>query len=328
MSDTLLRIIAFAFLSVIMTSPSSAQSSAIQLDVSGTGDFEYGVNITRVADATTLEVRKGVFNDGGGPTLNPISNLIPVPDTFFSGSGNYTVTFGITRDNRGGQPNSFKLAVRLLSGADVVASSALVSPSTRLDLGPFDWPAKKSAEPPAFLLQTGLGFTGVLVIFLIIAFFRGGNLAHAQLQILRFLMSLCAGFSGGLLTGDALFRLSTSFGHAGNLVVSGAAGCALFFTVWFTFKVALIPKDGICFSIPEGWTFKAAVGALAKGEKVFVEFVGFEPHELSAPLEPHEVRAWTIEEALKDLRMLANDPIIKPYVVQRDGQTIGLRRKP
>src|SRR5438309_10791029 len=89
---------------------------------------------------------------------------------------------------------------------------------------------------PMTMLQSsqflaGLVFVAILVLFLMIAFFRAGKLTDGQNKILRFLCSLCAGFAGALFTGEALFRLTTDVGRTGNLVISGTAGAALFFAV-------------------------------------------------------------------------------------------------
>src|SRR5438034_10702843 len=91
----------------------------------------------------------------------------------------------------------------------------------------------------------GLVFVAILVLFLMVAFFKAGTLSDGQQKILRFFCSLCAGFAGALITGEALFRLTTDIGRAGNLAVSGTAGAALFFAVWFTYGKTLTLPEGV-----------------------------------------------------------------------------------
>src|SRR6266404_879442 len=84
------------------------------------------------------------------------------------------------------------------------------------------------------ILWIGFGFVVLLISFLMVIFFVNLNKPH-QWEIMRFLSALCAGFAGGLLTGEALFSLSKKWG-TGELAVSGTAGMALFFTVFLLFR--------------------------------------------------------------------------------------------
>src|SRR3954463_383340 len=84
-------------------------------------------------------------------------------------------------------------------------------------------------------LTIGLVFLAVLVVFLMFTFLRKDTATANQYRTLRFLSALCAGFAGTFLAGQALFNLNTPLSSGGRLVVSGTAGCALFFTVWFTY---------------------------------------------------------------------------------------------
>ena len=93
-------------------------------------------------------------------------------------------------------------------------------------------------------LWIGFGFVVLLVAFLIFAFFVKENLTPDQRNILRFLTSLCAAFAGALITGDALFRLEGAVGKGTNVVISGVAGIALFFVVWFFPHVGAVEPNG------------------------------------------------------------------------------------
>jgi cation transport ATPase len=110
--------------------------------------------------------------------------------------------------------------------------------------------------PPQFSqFWVGCGFAIFLVIFAIVVFFRRGKLEAHQCALLRFLLALCAGFAGGLISGEALFKLVENRGVNSQLAVSGTAGFALFFTVWFTFpKLADRPAGDYAFTLPDGWT--------------------------------------------------------------------------
>ena len=74
----------------------------------------------------------------------------------------------------------------------------------------------------------GLAFVVGLVTFMITTFFVAKDLTEDQRRTMKFLTSLCAGFAGGLFTGDALFRLTADW-DAVDLLLTGTAGFASFF---------------------------------------------------------------------------------------------------
>jgi len=160
----------------------------------------------------------------------------------------------------------------------------------------------------AYQLWIGLGFVAVLVLFLMVAFFIKEKLSEDQRQILRFLCALCAGFAGALIAGDALFKLNTSIGTATKIAVSGTAGFALFFAIWFTFRQIVPPPDAVHFSIPPGWTFRQAALTLTKQEKSFAHFDGFNEEELNTPVEG-EVHTKHMTDALLAIKALARKPL-------------------
>ena len=71
----------------------------------------------------------------------------------------------------------------------------------------------------------------LLLAFLAAPFFLRHRLTEKQQHILRFICALCAGFCGGAITRDALFRLDTEISDNSNLLISGSAGFALFLAV-------------------------------------------------------------------------------------------------
>ena len=179
-------------------------------------------------------------------------------------------------------------------------------------------------SPMTALQYVGLGFAAVLVIFLIIAYFARENVNSNQFVILRFLCSLCGGFASGLMTGSALFDLNQRW-SAGTLTVSGTAGFALFFVVWYGFtRVVPRPPDGFNMSVPKGWNFRDTATAVAKHDKSVVTFAGFSETELAAPLDPQVLKTDTVSAALLALRALAPTGTVRVYRVDFSAPTYTL----
>jgi hypothetical protein len=79
----------------------------------------------------------------------------------------------------------------------------------------------------------GVGFAVVLLVFFMAAYFKAGDMTRGQWQILRFFGAFCAGSAGVFLAGGALVHATGKLGTM-NYAISGTAGFALFFVVWFT----------------------------------------------------------------------------------------------
>jgi hypothetical protein len=154
----------------------------------------------------------------------------------------------------------------------------------------------------------------LFVVFLMITFYARERLTDDQRNIVRFFSALCAGFAGGLITGEALFKLNTQIGTGTTLAISGTAGFALAFTVWFTFKPAP-PPDAVKFSVPDGWTFRQAADALVANDNALIEWAGFKDEELDATLRPRQLQVKTIGDGLSALRHLTKSVHIRPYNV-------------
>ncbi len=166
------------------------------------------------------------------------------------------------------------------------------------------------------LLWIGLVFVGLLVVFLMLAFFFQKNLTQDQRTILRFLTSLCAGFAGGLITGEALFELSANTDWV-SMSVSGAAGFALFFTVWFTYQLTL--PEGLNFSLPNGWSFEAAVTTLASAHGAVASLEGFTDEQRQAVLRGQQIKARTMKSGLVAVGELASAGELPRYdVIEED----------
>ncbi len=163
----------------------------------------------------------------------------------------------------------------------------------------------------------GFGFALALFGFAMVAFFRRGKLEAHQWVVLRFLLSLCAGFAGGLLAGEALFKLVENWAAGGQLAVSGTAGFALFLTVWFTFPslAGERPEDDYAFSLPTGWTFQDAAKAIALQDGASADLSLFSAAELATPLSQAELKTKTVIKALQCLHSLAPVGSIRRYTV-------------
>lgn len=158
-------------------------------------------------------------------------------------------------------------------------------------------------------LWIGTGFAAVLVLFLMIAYFNSSKLEQGQWAILRFLCALCAGAAGGFLTGEAVFKLTGKL-EAGEVAISGTAGVALFFAVWFTFgNLIQKPPEAVTFQVGANWTFEQTAKGLGAQDKAAVQLVGFTPEEMTAQIRQQELKAKTIKVALETLGQLAERPV-------------------
>jgi hypothetical protein len=171
-------------------------------------------------------------------------------------------------------------------------------------------------------LWISFGALVLLIIFQIVAFFTKGHLTAGQHAILRFLSALCAGFAAGFFTGTALFTYSHQLASGAKIAISGAAGCALFFTVWFTFPdhtpppapEPVKPRSGANYSIPEGWTFEQAVRKIVSPMTGIVNFDGFSKAQLAVKLPQTDINAPTVNDAVMQLRYQSAD--LPPYGVE------------
>jgi hypothetical protein len=155
-------------------------------------------------------------------------------------------------------------------------------------------------------LWIGFGFLAALVVFLIISFFIKDTSSPTQYNTLHFLTALCAGFAGGFLTGDALFKLDGTMANGIKVGLTGTAGFAAFFLIWLTYpkRTLPVPKNAFNVTIPNGWTFEAAVDRIVKAAQGVHEFKGFSKEQLAYTLEGREIKTPSAVEAIKRLRYL------------------------
>lgn len=167
----------------------------------------------------------------------------------------------------------------------------------------------------SYRLWVGVGLALLLIVFFIVAFFRNPRMSDGQHYILRFLSALCAGFSGFLIAGEALFNMNARLGSGGSIAVSGTAGFALFFAVWYGFPKRVKAPDAFSFSVPPGWTFEQTARAIAQNDKAVAEFQGFTPTQLAEVLTPTALKTDDPADAIRALGQLAKSGAVPPYRV-------------
>jgi hypothetical protein len=173
-------------------------------------------------------------------------------------------------------------------------------------------------------LWIGFGFLALLVIFLMCSFFLRPRLTDDQRTILKFLTALCAGFSGGFFTGTALFEMHKTVGST-TFGISGAAGCALFFVVWFFYPKVFQLQDGFEFGIPNGWSFRDTADRMTETRNRVVEYNGFRPEELGAAMQNRRITSASLTEGIKQLRLVTVVAgSVRPYDVVEQGTIYSL----
>ncbi len=179
-----------------------------------------------------------------------------------------------------------------------------------------------------YQIWIGLGFVIVLVAFAIIAFFTAKNLTPDQRTILKFLCSLCAGFAGALISGDALLKLEGNVTAGTKYSVMGTVGFALFFAVWFFFPTVVGFPPAYNFTVPQGWPFKETVDSFAAEDGAVVDYQGFTATELQAPLKGRHIKTSDPSRAIARLRSVTeSEGAIREYDVKFNDSTYTLKVK-
>jgi hypothetical protein len=177
------------------------------------------------------------------------------------------------------------------------------------------------------LFWISFGFAVFFAAFLVYAFVYMKSMTESQWQILRLLSSLCMGFAGGLFTGSVIFTadFTTSLGKFGISAVGGFAAWAI---IWFSFgKLIPEPENEQNFSLP-AVSFEKAAKILAKSYRFTISFVGFSEDELSAKLEPYELKTKTPREMFLALRNITKQRgAVREYDVSNDGTAYQLKIK-
>lgn len=155
----------------------------------------------------------------------------------------------------------------------------------------------------------GFGFAALLILFFIVAFFKAPDMTASQFTILKVLSTFCAAFAGILIAGEALFRLEGATGGT-KYLVSGTAGFAFAFVIWFFFPKhdPPVPADRFIAALPAGWTFQQAAKTFAQRDNAFVDFQGFTADELNSRLSAANIDTKTVGEAINRLRLITSKP--------------------
>ena len=160
----------------------------------------------------------------------------------------------------------------------------------------------------------GAVFVALLIGFLFYAYRHPTAPGQGQTDIIRFICALCGGFGGGFFVGDALFRLDSAINAGTKLGVTGSAGFAFAFAVWYGYGKAIHLPDGYTFRVPSGWSFHDAAVAMVQQENAIIDFARFTDEELKAELRSAEISTKNLRQALQTLGSLAQRSI-RPYSV-------------
>lgn len=185
-----------------------------------------------------------------------------------------------------------------------------------------------AAQPAAGFQMTtplwiGFGFLAALLLFLVISFFLTPTLTNDQRRTIKFLTALCAGFAGGFLTGSSLFDAHWTNASA-NIGISGTAGFAIFFAVFFTYnrlfsKSSASEDNGLRMDIPQGWSFQQVVDTICGKDEAGSQYDGFKPEEKNAILRNQAVKGESYLDLLAALRSITVNQPIRPYSVKKQG---------
>jgi hypothetical protein len=195
---------------------------------------------------------------------------------------------------------------------------------------PIDFSVNESNTMQQQQFWVGVLFEGAFVAFLMYGINKGRDLNPGQRLMLRILSSLCAGVGAWLISGEAFFNLSRSI-PGGKVTVSGTAGFAIFFAIWFTFpqgpKFKHLP-DRFRMAVPAGWTFQQVADACAQQDSSVITYEGFTAKELRAPLKPWNLQTTSVIEAIKQLGAITEQSgAVREYDVKKENAKYLLKRK-
>lgn len=187
-------------------------------------------------------------------------------------------------------------------------------------------------EPPVHMtpqLWIGFGFLVALVAFLIISYFVELKQSSTRRAIIQFLTSLTAGFAGGFLSGSSIFDASWT-SPTSRIALSGTAGFAIFFAVWFSYQKMFPPPgltadDRLSLDIPEGWSFKDVVDTLAGKDKCAVDYQGFTSEELNTKLKRQSLDGTSYAALMQAARFLSVNGTIRPFTAEKVGNIYVLK---
>lgn len=167
----------------------------------------------------------------------------------------------------------------------------------------------------------GVVFAAAFVAFLMYSINKGKDLNYGQRLMLRVLSALCAGIGAWLISGEAFFDLARDV-PGGKLTVSGTAGFAIFFVIWFTFprgpKFEPLP-DRFKMTVPAGWTFQQVADSCAQQDGAVIDYDGLTAKEINAPLKSWNLDTASVLEAIEQLGSITQDNgAIRRYTAKKE----------
>lgn len=176
----------------------------------------------------------------------------------------------------------------------------------------------------------GVFFAAVFVGFLMYSINKGKDLNYGQRLMLKILSTVCAAIGGALISGAAFLDLTRNV-PGGKLTVSGTAGFAIFFLIWFTFprgpKFEPLP-DGFNMRVPIGWTFEMTADECARQENSVTQYDGFTAQEMKAPLKSWELHTGSALEAIQQLGSITEKRnAVRDYRVKKENGKFSLKVK-
>lgn len=128
--------------------------------------------------------------------------------------------------------------------------------------------------------------------------------------------------SSGASVFDATWTTPTS-----KIALSGTAGFALFFVVYFFYDKVFRPDDAMEFNIPAGANFRQALDTAAQLATVTVDYQVLDKRELAAEMVPGHLSCNTFEELLDSLRLRTKSVgAVRAYSVSKNKNIYRLAR--
>ena len=173
-------------------------------------------------------------------------------------------------------------------------------------------------------LWIGFGFAAACLIILAITIFKQDLVNQSNYPQVKFVCALCGAMAGGFITGDALFKGNFKLASGGDIALTGAAGFALFFVIWFFYPSPPerpVDQIGVEFDIPANATFRQALDSAAQlGGGVALDYQQLKPVELAANMADGHLSSKTLIELFTNLRLRTQKPgAVREYRVTKSG---------
>ena len=143
-------------------------------------------------------------------------------------------------------------------------------------------------------------FTGLIVIFFMIAYFVKPASEEQSSKILRFLAAVCSGFAAGFWVGTALLNIEGMVGGV-KVTLSATAGFAMAIIVWLSWDRTIQPQKNTKFNFSTDIesTFEDLVRSLVATKLGSVGFENFSSDELASKIAPVKLSGGSLEDVLR-----------------------------